>query len=58
MWQDCKLENNKIKLAGFLYWDVELVAYQYDTAQKYVKAFYLEGQSANPAVQRHVHRLV
>jgi len=50
---DCKLENYKINFAAFLYRDVGVVAYQYDTGQKCVKAFYLELQSAKLVAQKH-----
>ena len=49
----CRFENHKIKLSFFLYWDLEEVAYQYDTAQKCVKAFYHELQLLKPDAQRH-----
>ena len=55
----------QIKLAGFLYWDVEVVAYLDDNEQECVKSFYHEVQSAKPvhrdtnsAVHRQVYRLV
>jgi hypothetical protein len=51
-WLACKLENHKLKLAAFIYCDVEVLSYQYDTAQKCVKELQHEVQSAKPTLHR------